>query len=171
MKTWGLENYPSGEILIKSIDFDEIIKLSGRYLTRISSDVVTFGQICHSLPNIQELQLWDACSPRRFNKINRKFISDACELILSWLESHGKNITIFQMKAIDDDYHEYEFSRFLAEMKQLKSLYLYECHFMDWTHTYLVELPFETIREIVLMSKNQPFDHRILFLVSIFHNY
>ncbi|XP_033220084.1 F-box/LRR-repeat protein 2-like [Belonocnema kinseyi] len=164
-KTWGLEDNHSGEMVIRSIDFCEIIKMSGSYLTRISSDVVTFGQICNLLPNIQELQLWDACSPRRFNKMNRSFIRDACDLILSWMESNGKNIKNFQMKAIDSDFHEYEFSRFLAELKQLKSLCLYECHFLDWTHICLVELPFETIREIVLMSKNKPFDHNILLLM------
>lgn len=94
---------------------------------------------------------------------------DAWRLVLLWLMSHGENVTSFQMKFQHSHYKEEDFTIFFSKMKKLKSFYLYHCDYLDWTGTCLLDLPFESIQEIILTSYGwmMPFDNDLLSLVSL----
>lgn len=82
---------------------------------------------------------------------------DAWQVIVSWLISHGKNIKSFRMEMTHSHYKEEDFVRFLREMKQLQTFYLYTSNEIEWSGTFLLELPFETIQDIILRSGDDGF--------------
>ncbi|XP_033214918.1 uncharacterized protein LOC117171580 [Belonocnema kinseyi] len=182
-KTWGMKANPSGELLlIRSIDLDKIIRLSGRYLTRIITDIGKFAKICNLLPKLQDLQLIDDCldrskkcadkySEQSAYQLNKQEKTSQCtydpwQVIISWLISHGRRVTTLKLEIKHNHYKEDDFARFLGEMKQLECFHLYNCEYLDWSGTCLLHLPFKIVQEIFLICNYKlTFDRNIIPLM------
>ncbi|XP_033217484.1 uncharacterized protein LOC117173176 [Belonocnema kinseyi] len=174
VKTWGIKEHPYRQQIIKRINFDKIIRLSGIYLTSICTNTGNFGKICHLLPNIQKLQLLDDCPrkdacPAYNNKLDLlcTYSHDAWKRLFSWLMSYGKNITNFKIELSHLHYEGEDFARVFRKMKQLKTFQLGNADCLDWSETFILELPLETIQEIILRANYRTaFDDKLPMIIK-----
>ena len=186
-KTWGVKHILFVDSLKQNINFDKAINLCGRYVTNVSSDLITFSKICYFLPCAKELQIVDICVQppgkchiepeldsypqyrRNIFEIHQQCSYPFWFIVYRWLLSHAKNITSFQIKFSHTYYKEFQLYTLLYEMKYLKLFHLHRCDFLMCRGEFLLHLPFDTIEEINLSSNESlPFDNNILSSVSIF---
>lgn len=167
-ETWGIEGSIGHKIV------EKVARLSGSYLTRITAGIKKFSEICHFLSNIQELHLMDYCvNEYNFDLSDCQCLYDNWQVIVSWLLSHGDKITNFQLHMEHTYFEEEDFVRFLGKMKTLKSFGLHNCeNLLDWSGTFLLELPFDSMEKIILYTRDYLlFESNLVLLVSSFSRF